>query len=155
MMLRILSAVSLTCMLVFFLSGLQLTAQTKQSLSVPGLQSAVEVLRDKWGVNHIYAASQHDLFFAQGYCAAKDRLFQFEVWRRQATGTVAEILGPAELKRDIGARLHMFRGNLDEELNRYHPRGKAIIEAYVRGVNAYIGETERNPAMLPMEFRLL
>jgi penicillin G amidase len=68
------------------------------------------------------------------------------MWRRQATGTVAEILGRRELGRDIGARLHMFRGDLDADLNRYHPHGKQIVEAYVRGVNAYIAETERNSA---------
>src|SRR6185369_14323166 len=79
-------------------------------LAVSGLTQPVEVLRDRWGINHIYAKSEHDLFFTQGYQAAKDRLFQFEIWRRQATGTVAEILGQRELKRDIGTRLHMFRG---------------------------------------------
>jgi penicillin G amidase len=99
--------------------------------------------------------SEGDLFFAQGYAAARDRLFQFELWRRQATGTVAEILGRRELKRDIGARLHMFRGDLDAELNHYHPRGKAIIEAFVRGINAYVAETERNPSLLPIEFTML
>ena len=80
--------------------------------AVPGLQSSVEVLRDPWGLNHIYAQNQHDLFFAQGYAAAKDRLFQFEIWRRQATGTVAELLGERALKRDIGTRLFMFRGDM-------------------------------------------
>ena len=122
---------------------------------MPGLSQPVEILRDRWGINHIYAQNEADLFFAQGYAAAKDRTFQFEIWRRQATGTVAEILGRRELLRDRGARLHMFRGDMDDELNRYHPRGKAIIEAYVRGVNAYVAETERNPALLPMEFRML
>ena len=68
-------------------------------------------------------------------------------WRRSS--------GRRELKRDRGARLHLFRGDLDDELERYHPRGKSIVEAYVRGVNAYIAETERNPALLPMEFRML
>src|SRR6185295_446659 len=80
------------------------------TLEVAGLSQPVEILRDRWGINHIYAKSEGDLFFAQGYAAARDRLFQFELWRRQATGTVAEILGPKELKRDIGTRLHMFRG---------------------------------------------
>jgi penicillin amidase len=125
------------------------------SLQVAGLSQPVEILRDRWGINHIYAQNEGDLFFAQGYAAARDRLFQFEVWRRQATGTVAEILGRRELMRDRGARLHMFRGDLDADLNRYHPRGKAIVEAYVRGVNAYIAETERNPALLPVEFKML
>ncbi len=125
------------------------------SLQIAGLSQPVEILRDRWGINHIYAQNEPDLFFAQGYAAARDRLFQFEVWRRQATGTVAEILGRRELRRDTGARLHMFRGDLDDELNRYHPRGKAIIEAYVRGVNAYIAETEAKPSLLPLEFRML
>ena len=121
----------------------------------PGSRQPVEILRDHWGINHIYAQNEADLFFAQGYAAAKDRLFQFEIWRRQATGTVSEILGRREAKRDQGARLHMFRGDLDDELNRYHPRGKLIVESYVRGINAYIGETEKNAALLPMEFRML
>ena len=125
------------------------------ALQIAGLSQPVEILRDRWGINHIYAQNEADLFFAQGYAAARDRLFQFEVWRRQATGTVAEMLGRRELRRDRGARLHMFRGDLDEDLHRYHPRGKAIIEAYVRGVNAYIAETERNPALLPLELKML
>src|SRR5688572_28080599 len=129
--------------------------QTGGTLEVDGVTQPVEIIRDRWGVNHIYAQNEADLFFAQGYAAAKDRLFQFELWRRQATGTVAEILGKRELKRDIGARLHMFRGDLDAELNHYHPRGKAIVEAFVRGVNAYIAETERTPALLPIEFKML
>ena len=125
------------------------------SIQMAGLSQPVEIRRDRWGINHIYAQNEADLFFAQGYAAAKDRTFQFEVWRRQATGTVAEILGPREVRRDQGARLHLFRGDLDDELNRYHPRGKLIVEAYVRGVNAYVAETERDAALLPMEFKML
>ena len=132
------------------------SAQTPAaSIQISGLSQPVEIVRDRWGINHIYAQNEADLFFAQGYAAAKDRLFQFEIWRRQATGTVAEILGRRELMRDRGARLHQFRGDLDDELNRYHPHGKLIIESFVRGVNAYIAETERNPALLPVEFKML
>lgn len=129
----------------------------RETLAVSGLGQAVEVIRDRWGLNlnHIYAKSEDDLFMAQGYLAAKDRLFQFEVWRRRATGTVAEILGPRELNRDIGTRLHKFRGDLDAELNHYHPRGKQIVEAYVRGVNAYVDEAMRAPTALPIEFKML
>lgn len=130
-------------------------AAPRESLSLPGLHQSVEVIRDRWGLNHIYAQNEDDLFMAQGYLAAKDRQFQFEIWRRRATGTVAEILGPRELNRDIGTRLHKFRGNLDAELNHYHPHGKAIIEAYVRGVNASVDEAMRSPSTLPLEFRML
>jgi penicillin amidase len=137
------------------LGGQPLAQGTSATLTVSGLSQPVEIRRDRWGLNHIYAENEQDLFFAQGYAAAKDRLFQFELWRRQATGTVAEILGRRELARDRGARLHMFRGDLDAELNHYHPRGKAIVEAFVRGINAYIAETERTPSLLPLEFRML
>ena len=57
----------------------------RASLAVPGLRQTVEVIRDRWGLNHIYAQNEDDLFMAQGYLAAKDRLFQFEIWRRRAT----------------------------------------------------------------------
>ncbi|MEM8886809.1 MAG: penicillin acylase family protein, partial [Bacteroidota bacterium] len=126
-----------------------------QSQKIEGLQAEVNIYTDPYGISHIYAENEADLFFAQGYNAARDRLFQFEVWRRQATGTVAEILGPRELKRDIGTRLFMFRGDMDQEMNYYHDRGKLIIESFVKGVNAYIEETEKNPDLLPLEFSLL
>lgn len=121
--------------------------------------NGIEIIRDRWGVNHIYAQNEHDLFYAQGYCAAQDRLFQLELWRRQATGTVAELLGPQELKRDQGARLFRFRAAnkaaLDAELNHYHPRGAAIVRAFVEGINAYITEVKKTPEKLPFEFRVL
>ena len=120
-----------------------------------GVSSPVRIVRDTVGINHIYADNEHDLFFAQGYAAAVDRLFQLEVWRRQATGTVAELLGSRELKRDIGARLFSFRGDMTRELAHYHPRSTAIIRAFVDGVNARIAETETAPSLLPIEFRLL
>jgi penicillin G amidase len=141
----------------YFLFSLCLNAvgQNKVELKLVGLQQSVEVIRDENGVNHIYAQNEHDLFFAQGYCAAKDRLFQFELWRRQATGTLAELLGAKEIKRDQGARLFKFRGDLRAEFNHYHPRGEQIINAFAEGINAYIKETEANPKLLPLEFKLL
>src|SRR4029453_7804491 len=92
---------------------------------------------------------------AQGYLAARDRLFQFEIWRRRATGTVAEILGPRELDRDIGTRPHQIPRQPRPRVNHYHPRGKQIVEAYVRGVNAYVDEAARAPSALPIEFKML
>jgi penicillin amidase len=127
----------------------------RDTLRVQGLQKPVEIIRDRWGIAHIYASNEHDLFFAQGYNAAHDRLFQLELWRRQATGTVAEILGPRELQRDIGTRLFEYRGDMHRELTSYHPHGVAIVGAFVDGVNAYIDEAMRHPESLPMEFRLL
>ncbi len=131
------------------------TAMIQQNLKLKGLIDKVEVLRDQWGVNHIYAQNEHDLFFTQGYCAAKDRLFQFEIWRRQATGTTAEILGKEALKRDIGTRLFQYRGDLQKDLEKYHPRGVSIINDYVQGVNAFIHEVNQDTSKLPIEFKLL
>lgn len=130
-------------------------AQSTSTLDLAGLQHPVEIRVDRWGMAHIYAETEHDLFFAQGWNAARDRLFQLELWRRQATGTVAEILGPREIQRDVGTRLFMFRGDLEKELRHYHPRGVEIIGAYVAGINAYVAEANRAPERLPLEFRLL
>src|SRR5438128_4906947 len=111
-------------------------ASDSQTLEISGLTHPVEILRDRWGISHIYAKNESDLFFAQGYNVARDRLFQLELWRRQATGTVAELLGPRELKRDIGTRLFMYRGDMKQELGWYHPHSAAIIDSFVAGVNA-------------------
>lgn len=138
--------------LIILLSIFLVSCSSKKSLD---LLDKVEVLRDNNGINHIYANNQRDLFFMQGYLAAKDRLFQFEIWRRQATGTVSEIFGEEELERDIGTRLFMFRGDLKEELNHYHDEGFEIITSYTEGVNAYIREVMNNPKSLPIEFKLL
>ena len=72
---------------------LPMAAQESTVLDLPDLDQPVEILVDQWGISHIYAETEHDLFYAQGWNAARDRLFQLELWRRQATGTVAEILG--------------------------------------------------------------
>jgi penicillin G amidase len=133
----------------------QQSASATETLRISGLKDSVEILQDRWGISHIYAKNEQDLFFAQGYNVARDRLFQLELWRRQATGTVAEILGKKELRRDIGNRLFMYRGDLTQELNWYHPRGAAIIQSFVNGINAYIVETQRNPGLLTPEFRML
>lgn len=130
-------------------------AQESITLDVPALQEPVEILVDRWGISHIYAETQHDLFFAQGWNAARDRLFQLELWRRQATGTVAEILGPRELERDVGARLFKFRRDLGQELSHYHDDGVEIINAYIDGINAYIARTEQDSSLLTIEFELL
>lgn len=124
-------------------------------ISVAGLTSTVEIAKDNWGVSHIYAQNQSDLFFAQGYNAARDRLFQFEIWRRKATGTLAEIMGEKAIEHDKGARLLRFRGDIQAEMAHYHADGVAIITSFVAGVNAYIKQTEESPELLPFEFVML
>src|SRR5665213_89484 len=141
---------------LILLAPTSLAAQpASQTLTAAGLHQPVEIVRDHWGIAHIYAKDEHDLFFAQGYNVAHDRLFQLEMWRRQATGTGAEILGPTEVERDTGDRLFMFRGDLSKELNWYHPHGALIINAFVDGINAYIDRTARDPSLLTPEFAML
>ena len=138
-----------------------LDAQARAALSridgtvrVPGLKADVEVLRDTWGVPHIYAKSADDLFFAQGYVMAQDRLWQMEIWRRTVEGRLAEVLGAAALPRDRQARLLKYRGPLDDtELTSYHPESRRIMGAYVSGVNAFIAEATAS-GKLPVEFVL-
>jgi penicillin amidase len=108
------------------------------SLSAAHAAAPIEILRDRWGVPHIYASSTEDLFYAQGYMAAKDRLFQLDLWRRQNTGHLAEVLGERAIPRDRIARLVRYRGNWDAEWNSYSPQAKLIATNFVAGINAYI-----------------
>ena len=105
---------------------------------VPGLERPVEIIRDKWGVPHIYAQTTHDVFFAQGWIAAKDRLWQIDLWRRQGSGHLAEVLGPSAVARDRLARLVRYRGKWDEEWKSYAPDAQATVTAFTQGINAYI-----------------
>src|SRR5262249_61243772 len=105
---------------------------------VPGLKEPVEILRDRWGVPHIYAKNQSDLFVAQGYMAAKDRLFQIDLWRRAGTGKLAEVRGPSSIGRDKIARLLRFRGDWNQEWSSYAPDAREIVVAFTSGINAYI-----------------
>lgn len=127
-------------------------ARIEGRISLAGLDSTVEVRRDTWGVPHIYARTQHDLFFAQGYVAAQDRLWQMDMWRRQGEGRLAEVLGPGVVERDRFSRLLLYRGDMDAEWQSYAPDAKAIIQAFVAGVNAFIREVRDRP---PIEFTML
>jgi penicillin amidase len=119
--------------------------------TLPGLKEPVEILRDRWGIPHIYARNSTDLFFAQGFITANDRLFQLDLWRRTGTGKLAEVLGPNFIPRDRIARLVRFRGNWEEEWKSYSPDAKEIITAFVNGINEYIHSLN---GQRPEEFRI-
>ena len=121
------------------------------SLKTAGLRQPVEVLRDRWGVAHIFAKNQHDLFFAQGFVAAQDRLFQMELWKRSGQGRLAEVLGPSALLRDVNARLLRYRGDMKAEYESYSPDTREILDAFTSGINAYIASRSDN---LPIEFQV-
>lgn len=127
-------------------------ARLDGEVRLPGLDSVVEVRRDRWGVPHIYAKTSHDLFFAQGYVVAQDRLWQMEMWRRAGEGRLAEVLGPSFVERDRTARLLRYRGDMEAEWKSYADDARAIIRAFVAGVNARIAEVRDRP---PIEFTML
>jgi penicillin amidase len=130
-------------------------ALIRGALNVPGLQLPVRVQRDHWGVAHIYAQNEHDLFFAQGFVVSQDRLFQMEMWKRSGQGRLAEVLGPSAVKRDINARLLRYRGDMDAEYQSYAPHTKEILEAFTSGINAYIAEIQKPGRVgLPLEFQI-
>jgi len=110
----------------------------------------VEMMRDRWGVPHIYARNQRDLFFVQGWIAAHDRLFQLDLWRRAGTGRLAEVLGPHFLARDRFARLMRYRGDMKSEWTSYAPDTQEIVTAFTDGINQYIRMLK---GKRPIEFR--
>lgn len=118
--------------------------------SLAGLAADVEVLRDRWGIPHVYAATLADLFLAQGYLVAQDRLWQLETLRRAASGTLAECIGPPGLEMDrFLRRLGLARAAAAESPSG---EGGQALEAYVAGVNAWISAPDFR---LPVEFSLL
>lgn len=130
-------------------------ARIRGDIRTAGLHQAVRVQRDRWGVAHIYARDQHDLFFAQGFVAAQDRLFQMELWKRAGQGRLAEVMGPALVPRDINARRLRYRGDMAAEYASYAPDTLEILRAFTAGINAYIAAI-RAPGGpgLPVEFRI-
>lgn len=122
------------------------------TMVVSGLQAPVEVIRDKWGVPHIYAQNEHDLFFAQGYVHAQDRLWQMEFNRRVGNGTLSAVLGRATLDTDRFLRTLGLRRAAEKDWALIAEDTRFFLEAYAEGVNAYIG-THRD--RLPLEFTIL
>ena len=130
----------------------QSLARIEGEIELPGVASDVHITRDKWGIPHIAAKSETDLFLAQGFVAAQDRLWQMEIWRRGAEGRLAEIYGKDAIPRDRMARLLKYRGPIDDkEFAAYHPNARRLMEAYVKGVNAFIASSA---GRLPVEFEL-
>ena len=119
-------------------------------LTVAGLHSPAEIIRDSWGVPHIYAADDHDLFFAQGFAHAQDRLFQMDLNRRLGLGRLSEVTGPLSLPLDKFARYLGWPRAAQAQVAGSDGETAAAITAYAAGVNAFIATQP-----LPAEFRLL
>ena len=122
------------------------------TIRVPGLQSEVRIYRDRWGVPNIYADNLHDLFFAQGYVHAQDRLWQMEFNRRVGSGTLSEVLGEATLEDDKFLRTIGLRRAAEKDWESLDENTRAALQAYADGVNAFI---ESHKDRLPLEFVIL
>ena len=106
---------------------------TAQPIKVAGLSQPARILVDRWGVPHIYAASQDDAFFVQGFNAARDRLFQIDLWRRRGLGELASVFGPAYVEQDRAARLFLYRGSLEPEWAAYGKDAQRTSTRFVAG----------------------
>lgn len=130
-------------------------SETAQKIRVSGLETQAEILIDRWGIPHIYAASKNDAFFVQGFNAARDRLWQMDLWRKRGLGKLSEVLGPSYEEQDRAARLFLYRGEMEREWEAYGPETERIVTSFVNGINAYVEMTEGKPDLLPDEFKLL
>jgi penicillin amidase len=125
--------------------------QTRGTLPLKGLRATTEVVRDRWAIPHIYAENDEDLFFAQGFVHAQDRLWQMEFQRRVGSGRIAELVGTRGLYADRFTRILGFRRTAEASVAAMDADSRALADAYAAGVNAFI----ESGHPLPVEFRLL
>ncbi|WP_394831235.1 penicillin acylase family protein [Pendulispora rubella] len=125
--------------------------QVDGEVTLAGMSAPIEIVRDASAVPHIYAATERDAYFGLGYVHAQDRLWQMELGRRLGSGTLSEILGAAALEQDRAVRTMGLRHVAEENLRVLDPDARAMLDAYVAGVNALLDE--KRP--LPPEFAVL
>ncbi len=128
--------------------------QLKGELELKGLHDSVDVLRDREGVPHIKAIDTQDLFFAQGYVQAQDRMFQMDLSRRQASGRLSEVIGESTLENDKYFRTLGLRRTAEDSYPVYSEEAKEILQSFANGVNAYINERKAD-GKWPIEFTFL
>jgi penicillin amidase len=126
----------------------------QETWSVRGLRAPAEIIVDQWGVPHIFAGSARDAFFLQGYNAARDRLWQVDLWRKRGLGRLSASFGPAYVEQDRAARLLLYRGDMEKEWTAYSSDAKEMVTAFTEGLNAYVAEVRAGTKPLPIEFRL-
>ncbi|HTP75618.1 MAG TPA: penicillin acylase family protein [Rhizomicrobium sp.] len=130
------------------------TAIKQERWAVDGLEKPARIVIDHWGIPHIFAASARDAFFVQGYNAARDRLWQIDLWRKRGLGLLAKSFGAAYVDQDRAARLFLYRGDMTKEWAAYAAGTQAATQAFVAGINAYAAEVRAGKKPLPPEFRL-
>jgi penicillin amidase len=124
------------------------------TIPAPGLQSPGEIIVDQWGIPHIYAQTERDAFFIQGWNAARDRLWQIDLWRKRGLGRLSASFGPAYVEQDRALRSFLYRGELAAEWAAYGKDSQASTDAFVAGINAYVARVQADPKLLPIEFRI-
>lgn len=129
-------------------------AVRRSEQSVKGLQAPAELILDQWGVAHIYAGSTRDALFLQGYNAARDRLWQIDLWRKRGLGLLAKDFGPSYATQDRASRLFLYRGDMAGEWAAYGPDAKSYTDAFVAGINAVVDEVRAGQRPAPLEFRI-
>ena len=144
------SLLAILSWIVWVAIGLRAAAQTDGTIKLSGLDAAVRIVRDDRDIPHIYASTDHDLFFAQGYAEASDRLFQMDLIRRFVYGRLAEVLGPAVISADENARIVDIKRLVAQQWSRLDPSDRRAVNAFTQGVNAAM---QREP--LPVEFHIL
>ena len=127
---------------------------TRVTMTVQGLAQPAKIVIDHWGIAHIFAASVRDAFFLQGYNAARDRLWQIDLWRKRGLGLLAKSFGAAYVEQDRAARLFLYRGDMNREWSSYAPDAQATALAFVAGINAYVAEVRQGDKPLPPEFKI-
>ena len=136
-----------------FLLSVVVAAQSILSgptVKLPTLRDKARVIRENNGIAHILAQNERDLFLLQGYVHAQDRLFQMDVSRREASGTLAELVGPAALSQDVQLRTIGLRRAAVRSLQKISWRAQAALQAYADGVNAFVAANA-----LPLEYAAL
>jgi penicillin amidase len=136
-------------------AGANEDTETAHTFTVAGLTRPVDIVVDTWGVPHIRAGNTGDLFYAQGFTVARDRMFQLDTWRRRGLGLLSEVLGPDYVAQDRSARLFLYRGDMAAEWASYGPEAKLAATRFAEGINSYLDWLGANPAALPVEFRKL
>ncbi len=126
---------------------------TNGEITLSGLEGSVSIYRDRSGVPHIEASSTKDLFMAQGFVTAQDRMFQMDLSRRQASGTLSEVIGESTIDNDKFFRTLGLRRAAEDSYTAYTDEAKQILEWYADGVNAYMTQAKTENS-LPIEFTL-
>ncbi len=145
---RFVSPLFFAVVLVLVLLPVAVSVQSPRAggpISLAGLKAAAQITRDTQDIAHVSATNAHDVYFLQGYLHAQDRLFQMDYSRRQASGTLAELLGTAAIPADVQMRTFGLRRAAEASLAVLSPETRAALDAYTNGVNAYLAATNTLP----------